>query len=371
VASLAFLYALGTKAYILHLALGLVVMVGTLALRSRRREGRNWRPSSFWMRIRSRSWARPASLVVLLGAGLFLGVYWNARNWILKGSPFYPYEVSVEGAAAPNTGPGQYGLGLPRLEANLSALADKFGDRQGRILPDLPQTTGWGWSAYGMGLAATAWALWHFPPIRSVAAGFAVSALGLMASNTTSPWNMRYFIWLPALFAVALGAFLGHIRSPAVGRALAAMFIVCLGMNFVATVNYGLVPASELARMLALQVAERDAGRLRVRVPQEYENVYEFVPPEAVLGYNVHENGFIYPLYRADFRQRLVYVPVTAQDTCERIAASLEAAGTRYLFVAPEHTDDHLIARLRDCAGRDSPIRERAPGLYVVKRDGE
>jgi hypothetical protein len=73
-------------------------------------------------------------------------------------------------------------------------------------------------------------------------------------------------------------------------------------------------------------------------------------------------------LYRADF-PRHWSTPIEPEDSCEEIAVAMESR-TRYLFVAPEHTDDTLIRRLRVCAADDaSPIRERAPGLYVVRRD--
>jgi hypothetical protein len=144
-----------------------------------------------------------------------------------------------------------------------------------------------------------------------------------------------------------------------------------LAMNSVMTLNYNLVTMEELARMVALPVWARDAGRLPVRVPVEYENAYAFVPRDSLLGYNVHENGFVYPLYRSDLSQRLVFVPVSAESSCEEIAQSMEARGTRYLFVAPVHTEDSLLQRLSQCARTDSPIRERARGLYVVKRDDE
>lgn len=142
-------------------------------------------------------------------------------------------------------------------------------------------------------------------------------------------------------------------------------------MNGLMTLNYNLVTMEELVRMVALPAWARDAGRLPVRVPEEYENAYTFVPRESLLGYNVHENGFVYPLYRADFSQRLVFVPVSAASSCEEIAQAMEARGTRYLFVAPEHTDDGLRQRLSQCAGTESSIRERARGLYVVKRNDE
>jgi hypothetical protein len=194
----------------------------------------------------------------------------------------------------------------------------------------------------------------------------------LMASNTTSRWNMRYFIWLPALFSVAIGLFIDPVESldAARRRVVTGLFAFGLGMNAIMAVNYNLVGAQDLLRMLSMPVLERDAGRFQLRAPEEYEHAYVYVPREARLGYNVHENGFIYPLYRADFSQRLVFIPASANDSCEEIAQAMETRGTRYLFVAPEHTDDSLLQRLRECARRDSPIRERASGLYVVKQDG-
>jgi hypothetical protein len=119
--------------------------------------------------------------------------------------------------------------------------------------------------------------------------------------------------------------------------------------------------------MLARSVWDRHAGLLHVRAPLEYESVYRYVPADAVLGYNLTANGFVYPLYRADFSQRLVYVPFTPADSCESIAQAMASRGTRYLFVAPEHSEDLNIARLRECAADGSVLRERAIGLYVTR----
>src|SRR4030067_2878511 len=134
----------------------------------------------------------------------------------------------------------------------------------------------------------------------------------LMASNTTSPWNMRYFIWLPALFALGIGIFVDPIErmDPSRRRVLATLFGFGLVMNVIMTVNYNLVSTQEIVRMLSFSVWERDAGRLHVRAPVEYELAYAYVPREALLGYSVHENGFIYPSYRADFSQRLGFIPL-------------------------------------------------------------
>ncbi|HMK07991.1 MAG TPA: hypothetical protein VK449_03070, partial [Anaerolineales bacterium] len=369
---LAMAYAVGTKAYILQLAAGFIVLIVAPGLGA----GPRRLARSAWAKgraeIRSTSASARLLLLAVVGCGLVLGAYWNVRNWVLKGNPFYPYDVSVEAEAAPLTGSGHYGFGWARLEGNLQVLADKFGDKKARVVPDLPDTTGWGWIVYGMGLVAAAWAIVTDRRFRFLALGFAVSMVFLMASNTTSRWNMRYFIWLPALFALAVGLFLDPVERMTAGmrRASLALFTFALAMNVVMTVNYNVVPWPDLMQMLALPVFERDAGRFLLRAPVEYSHVYTYVPRDAVLGYNVHENGFVYPLYRADFSQRLVYVPFSPEDSCEAIAEAVEAHGTRYLFVAPEHTDDARLAKLRECAETSSPIRERAGGLYVVKRDG-
>jgi hypothetical protein len=154
-------------------------------------------------------------------------------------------------------------------------------------------------------------------------------------------------------------------------RGLSVLFAFGLAMNVIMATNYNLVSLEEISRMLSRPAWQRDAGRFHLRAPLEYEFAYTHVPGDALLGYNVHENGFVYPLYRADFSQRLIYVPLSEDDSCEAIARAMEARGTRYLFVAPEHTDDGLLRRLRECAATPSPIRERVGGLYVVKRDGE
>jgi hypothetical protein len=366
---LAWSYGLGTKAYILHLSPGLAVIALGPGINTRVREG--WRQAKARLieDLRESSPRLRVLLLVLVGLGFFVGGYWNVRNWVLKGNPFYPYNIGFEAQPAPEVGPGRYGLGLTRLQENLRVFGEKFGDKRERILPDLPQTTGWGWFSYGMGMAASAWALARRRRFRVLVLGFGLSMLMLMASNTTSPWNMRYFLWLPALFAIGLGMFLDSWF--ALGKktrlALASLFGLCLALNGIMTVNYNLVRAEELAAMIARPVRDRQTAHLRVRVPYEYENALLNTLPSAVLGYNVHANGFIYPLYRADFSQRLTYIAIEADDTCEDIARAMRAAGTRYLASAPEHTEDSILSLLHGCGEEASILRELGAGLYVLR----
>jgi hypothetical protein len=101
-------------------------------------------------------------------------------------------------------------------------------------------------------------------------------------------------------------------------------------------------------------------------MPDEYFSALEIVGPEERLGYNVHTNGFVYPLYRSDFSQDLVYAPFSLDDSCEDIASEMRVRGTRYLMVAPEHTEDEKILLLQRCAIAGDVIRERGINLYVI-----
>jgi len=363
------LFAVGTKAYIVHLLAGGALV---LAFNTRRTEGRkSWSEVLQSSRDQVRR-ARPGlrlGLVALLLAGMFLGGYWNVRNWVLTGNPFFPYGVTVGDQQVLQGADRTAHLGLDRLVSNLENLGAKFGDRLSPILPDLPYTTGWGWFAYGLGLPALGWALLRKPEIRPLIAGFTLSLLVLFLSDRPSPWNMRYVIWFPAVFALSFAAYLDWLPEFLDGyrRALIVLLTIAMGLNFVMTINEGRVGPEDFQAMLSRSIWEREAAYLRLTVPEEYAHALEFVPRDAILGYNVTGNGFIYPLYRADFSQRLAYIPLTGDETCDEVAHALEVHGTRYLFIAPEHTDDGVLGLLGRCASSQTVIRERARGLYVVK----
>jgi hypothetical protein len=363
--------ALGTKTYITHLLPGLALVA--LLLPTARSPISHWRGLLLDARRGVAGLTRSGRVLLagLLAGALLLASYWNLRNWAVTGNPFYPYEIVIGGQSVLKGPESEFRLSTGELLANLKDLARKFGDGQDPIRPDLPNTTGWGWFAYVMGLPTLAWSLARSRRIRVIAVGFAISFVGLMLSNGPSPWNMRFAIWFPAVFSLgfaeAVDALPGQL--PRAARAgLACYFALLLGLNLATTLNYNRISAEEFRAVLALPFSQRHAAALSDNMPAAYPNALELVPNQTALGYNVLGNGFVYPLYRADFSQRIVYVPFTAQDSCEAIASAMAARGTRYLVVAPEHTEDEKIARLRSCAEQATVLRERAIGLYVLRR---
>ena len=192
-----------------------------------------------------------------------------------------------------------------------------------------------------------------------------------MLSTGPSPWNLRFAIWFPALFCLCF-AELADALPPVLLRpvrlGLAAYLMLMLTLNFIGTLNYIRVWAEEFQSMLALPVQERRAALIRDNMPEPYPLANQIVPSQDVLGYNVFGNGFTYPLCRADFWQRIVYIPFSNTSTCEEVAQAMVARGTRYLLAAAEHTEDDKIELLRACADSGNDIQERARGFYIVKR---
>jgi hypothetical protein len=365
--------AVGTKIYIIHLLPGLLVAglansQWTLSFKDPWWRLRGWISDV----LREKQWLFFLALALIV-LSLLLGLYWNVRNYILTGNPFYPYGVAIESQRMLVGAERTAHFSTERLFANLGTLVDKFWDRQARVTPDLSGTTGWGWIAYGLGIPALLWGLLTRREIRRLTLGFSISLLLLFFSDRPSPWNMRYAIWFPALLSISLSfAYDCTLRSQDWTRRITAVLLhTGVVLNIVMTLTLNIVPVSEIQRMLSLPADQRHAGIFHRTVPVEYESVYKYVPEEDVLGYNLHENGFQYPLYRADFSQRIVYIPFSSKDSCDSIADTMESLNTRYLFVAPEHTLDENITRLRQCANEGSVLRERTGGLYVVKRNNQ
>jgi hypothetical protein len=366
--SVALLLAAGTKAYIAHLLPGLAAMA--LLAPGIRRALPHWRErlaqaTQGW---RSLGAGTRRSLALLLLGAMVLGGYWNVRNWVLTGNPFYPYGVTIGSARLIGGGERTARLNLARLADNLESLADKFGDSAGPIEPDLPETTGWGWFFYGLGLAAILYACLTRSGFRPLALGFLLSLLVLMLSIRPSPFNLRYLLWFPAVASLAYALWLDDLppRPRVLSIGAATVFCAALALNLATTLNYNRVSLDRFGLMLERPLWERQAALLKLNMPPEYEHAILFAPAGEPLGYNVGDNGFVYPLFRADYRQRLVYIPVSGSDDCESIVARMHQRGTDYLFVAEGHTPGEVIRRVRDCAQDGGSLAEESRGLYVI-----
>ena len=286
-----------------------------------------------------------AGLGTLLAISLILGLYWYGRNYLLTGNPFHPMGIDIGTRTVIDGVHNNIPISLTQLADNLESLWAKLGDRSGPIVPDLPNTTGWGWIAYGVGVPTMIWATIRVRQVRVLVLGFIFSLLVLFLSARASPWNMRYATWFPAVLCLTAACFLQALPSTWRGerRALGLLLVVGAVMNVLPTLNYGRVPLGDFARMLAKPALERSAAGLYFTIGDTYEFAVGTVPDDEVLGYNVDGNGFIYPLFGPGYTQRLVYVPLRTTDSCSAIHDAVRSRGTRWLFMGT--TDWRLVDR--------------------------
>lgn len=361
------LYAVGTKAYILNLLPGLAAIAILGMIQGDRK--RKWFAfiRDVWNQFKGKHTSQLRWLLLIFIAGLFIGGFWNVRNWVLFGNPFYPFSLRYQNENVFQGVEGFLPVGLERLPQNLVNFAGKFGDRNFKIIPALAETTGWGWFAYVLGIPGLIWGFIKSSKIRILTFTFVLTFLALFMAINPGPYNMRYQIYFPALFALGFAVF--YEWMPKSFRLERSIFITLiyftLGMNLVLTINYNRVSVEEFGHILSVPVLERDAAKLRVYVPQDYEKALEIVSRDEILGYNVGIDALIYPLYRADYSQELAYVPIDVGESCESIVFNLRTRNTHWLFTAEGMTDWRIVNTIRDCEELGyftSPSR----GLYVL-----
>jgi hypothetical protein len=363
----AFLYGVGTKPYILHLMLGLFALILLLGLA--RRNLKMWLDlitNSIHQYRQSSSIQRFVLVVLLIGA-LTLGSYWYLRNVYLEGNPFYPIEVQRGEGLSLETSHGQ-ALGFGRLIENIRDFIQKFGDKKQEIIPSLSFTTGWGWFAYGLGMVSLGWAFVRRPKLRLLTLAFGISLATLFLSSPVTPFNMRYATWFPALLGLTFGGLFEAIpqRMRIERGALAGIFSFCLTLNIIMTLNYNRIMPDQFSNMLREPVLSRDAAKLQLDVPAYYEEALEIVPRDEVLGFHVHGDGFVYPLYRADFSQRLAFIPfyTSAEDGCEILNDAMREQDLHWLFIGAAKEESILFAER--CL-EEGVLERRGERLYVLK----
>ena len=82
---------------------------------------------------------------------------------------------------------------------------------------------------------------------------------------------MRYLLWFPAVFAIAFAVIMDEIIDldliPV--KPLLVLGVFCLGLNFLPTINYGLISPEIFKQILSIPLSERGSAYLRVYTPVE------------------------------------------------------------------------------------------------------
>ncbi len=353
VVALALALAAGTKPVIVFVAPGLA-LIALWCFRTRASA------SAPWSADRPNPW--------LLGAGtcmgLLLATYWYLRNLAVHGNPFYPTSFQLFGRSITGVGGNADQLGTVSGTAfflNFKILlTEKIFDSLDEFTVSLNGITGWGWFVFAIGLPLLAYGVARDHRVRWLAAGALVSLGCLFATVSPDPWNMRFALWLPAFPAITYVLMVPTLRIAAVRWAFHALATLCLALNFAGSLDTGRFSPAVWRSMAELPVLERSTASLGYLIGGSYGGALSAVPPGETLGYNVGSNGWIYPLYGADFRQRICFVRIVNADVKEE----MKRCGVRLLFVS--RTFPHEMPPVEDELQRNGLAKIRE-GLFYLQ----
>ena len=289
---------------------------------------------------RDKSWRNEGSevsgpfLTLSVCSGFILGGYWYIRNIIVYGNPFYPAGFSFLGKLL------YKGDGFPQQGAfQWSSLVENFLNLattriyDGALLqPDLPNIAGWGWFSFSIGLPCLLVGFFVIKEYRCIVIGFVISLLSLFGWVTPDPWNMRFTLWFPALFAVGFVLIL-RFFSEYIFRVVMVFFgVICLGLNLVATMNYGETPLPVWKYMACFPVLERSSAMLTTRY---YEKLRRVLSKNEPIAYYGNGNMRIYSLYDSDLSHKVYYIDMSKIKMAE-VNQTMQDFGVRVLFLEAE-----------------------------------
>jgi hypothetical protein len=213
---------------------------------------------------------RPASLA-LLGPGFLLAVFWYARNWVVAGHPLYPFYGSH---GEFTWSPQQAGVDILSLQDSIQVLDLRLVDRDPYESLNR-RNAGWGWAILPLGFPALLLSLRNDRRLLPLALSFVLAACVTLACVTFDDSNLRFILWFPALFCLALA------QRPT--RAWTAAVLIACALNFAAT----------------LDPSERHHAD-HVRPPAS-------LPPTEPVACVFDQSVSSYRLYNPDFSRRVFY----------------------------------------------------------------
>lgn len=333
--AMAFCFGVGTKAYAVFIAPGLILL-GIVAL-AKYRLFKHAILSFHPKNIASTS--RFVLYTCLVLGGVVLTFYWYVRNYIIFDNPFYPADFKLFGhlifgsGAAPDPGTSaQPSFSVHSMWQNARNLVTYKILDQFRIYTDLNRITGWGWFNFACGISAVVYGLLFDKRVRFIILCFIISLLSLLGWVFVDDWHGRFLHFFPPVFAIAFGALLIRLRIKWVQAPLVVLAIICSLSNYLAVLNVGVFSKDDLGRLMALPPLERSLVNANINYPwvkgRVYREVLNHVPENEIIGYSLKKNDVIYPLYGSNLSRRLHYLPVSPVSLVD----SMNLHGIRYLY---------------------------------------
>lgn len=310
-----FIFGMGVKPYLMFISPGLLVLIA-------------WAYWKTHIQNHSADHRIPLYLIPIFILALTMTGFWYVRNYMLFSNPFHPADFSLFGKLIFGTGHGWGQQGTFNLSSMLSGLNEIFTerifDRAGRFDPDLGIKAGWGWFCFAVGIPTAFFALFLNRAYSITAICFFLSLASLFGWVSNDPWNMRFTLWFPAIFALGFGCTLSHLRHRFIKEILIGLSLFCCLLNLIGTLDTG--------------NNNRDAWRQWIQTPwyqrsinsEQVSRIQKKVPSAEVIASFICHLDQIYTLSNSNFSRRIheLQVDVRTRD----FANAMRNNGIRYLY---------------------------------------
>jgi len=238
-----------------------------------------------------------------------LGSYWYLRNWVYFNNPV-GHELKIFGFVLFKGGAGPPKPGLTTLWANLRLLPSRWFE----LIDDYYNADR---SAYGpqwiiLGIPSTVFFLVN--SIKNKAKDnpglvlfFIFSFLVSIFILFPDPWSSRLVLFLPAIGAVSLGYVLDNFSGKSrISLQRLILVVVCWSIFNAASHSY--FTPSKFKQFLRLPLEKRTTANFGLFISPAYSFIDNQAKDGDHIGYTVHGDGFVYPLFGSRLQRKVYYI---------------------------------------------------------------
>jgi len=238
-----------------------------------------------------------------------LGSYWYLRNWVYFNNPV-GHELKIFGFVLFKGGAGPPKPGITTLWANLRLLPSRWFE----LIDDYYSADR---SAYGpqwiiLGIPSTAFFLVN--SIKNKAKDnpglvlfFILAFLFSIFILFPDPWSARLVLFLPAIGAVSLGYVLDNF-SPKGRISLQRLILVVISWSIFNAASHSYFTPSKFREFLYLPLEKRTTANFGLFVSPAYTFMDNQAKDGDHIGYTVHGDGFVYPLFGSRLQRKVYYI---------------------------------------------------------------
>jgi hypothetical protein len=238
-----------------------------------------------------------------------LGSYWYLRNWVYFNNPL-GHELKIFGFVLFKGGAGPPKPGLTTLWANLRLLPSRWFE----LIDDYYNSDR---SAYGpqwiiLGIPSTAFFVVN--SIRNKTKDNPGLVLFLILTFLFSifilfpdPWSARLVLFLPAMGAVCVGYVLDNF-SRKTRILLQRLILIVISWSIFNAASHSYFTPSKFRRFLHLPLEKRTTANFGLFVSPAYSFIDNHAKDGDHIGYTVHGDGFVYPLFGSGLQRKVYYI---------------------------------------------------------------